>query len=107
MITKFVLNVISHHVGTSWINRSNEEMKYEIDKSNHPDCLNKCPWYNTEIFSKLHGKLFEYFISHARTYRYNLMCSIVAHDKKQFAYEYEEISIGDRPIPKNITTEAL
>ena len=34
------------------------------------------------------------------------MCAIVAHDFKT-SYEYEESSIGDRPIPKNTTTEAL
>ena len=55
-------------------------MKYEIDGSNHPDWLNKGPWYNTDICSKLHGKHFEDFISHARTDRYNLLCSIFTHD---------------------------
>ena len=34
------------------------------------------------------------------------MCSLVVHDKK-LAYEDEEISIGDRLIPKNATSEAL
>ena len=56
---------------------------------------------------KLHGKLFEYFITHARIDRYHLMCYIVVHDKKQPSYEDEESSIGDRPNPKNATTEAL
>ena len=46
MITKFVLNAILHHVGMSWIISSNNEMKYEIDESNHRDWLNKYPWYN-------------------------------------------------------------
>ena len=35
------------------------------------------------------------------------MCSLVAHDKKLPAYEYDERSIGDRIIPKHVTTEAL
>ena len=35
------------------------------------------------------------------------MCPIVAHDKKQPSYEDEESNIGDRPIPKNSTTESL
>ena len=35
------------------------------------------------------------------------MCSLVAHDKIQPAYEDDEISIGDRSIPKNATVEAL
>ena len=34
------------------------------------------------------------------------MCYIVAHDKKQPDYEDDESSIGDRIIPKHITTEA-
>ena len=80
MITKFVLNSILHHVGMSWITRSNKEMKYEIDDINHQDWLNKGTWYNTVIFSRLHGSLFEDFITHARTDKYNLVCYLVAHD---------------------------
>ena len=30
--------------------------------------------------------------------------SIVAHDKKLPSYEYDESSIGDRLIPKHVTT---
>ena len=82
MITKFVLNAILHHWGMLWIISSNEEMKYKIDESNHQDWLNKGPWYNKDICSRFHGSMFEYFITHARTNRYNLMCSLVAHDKK-------------------------
>ena len=79
-------------------------MKYETDESNHPNWLNKGTWYNTYICSNLYGNFFEYFISHAKTDRYNLMCSIVAHDKKQPSYKDEKSSIGNRPIPKNVTT---
>ena len=32
------------------------------------------------------------------------MCYIVAHDKKQPAYEDDEIMIVDRLIPKHVTT---
>ena len=87
MITKFVLNTILHHLGMSWIICSNDEIKYEINEINHQDWVNKVPWYNISICSRLHGSLFEYFITHARTDRYNLMCSLVSHDKKQPAYE--------------------
>ena len=48
-------------------------MLYEIDKSNHPNWFNKGPWYNTEICSKLHGKMFEDSITHAKIVIYNLM----------------------------------
>ena len=108
IITKFVLNPILHNVGISWIIFSNEEMKYEIDKSNHPDWLNKGTWYNIDICSELYGKLFEDCISHKRTYRYYLMCSIVAHKKKRsYEDEDEERSIRDMKIPKKTTIEAL
>ena len=66
--------------------------------------MNKFPWYNTDICSRLHGSLFEYFITHARTDRYNIMCSLVAHDKKLPAYEDDERIIGDSIIPKHATT---
>ena len=91
-------------MGMSWIISSNEEMKNEIDKSNQQCWLNKGPWYNTAICSRLHGSMFEDFITHAITDRYNLMCYLVAHDKKLPACKDEEISIGDRLIPKNATT---
>ena len=99
MITKFVLNSILHHFGMSWIISSNKEMKYEIDENNHQYWLNKGPWYNISICLKLHVSMFEYFITHAITDRYNLMCSLVAHDKIQPAYEDDEISIGHSSIP--------
>ena len=79
VITKFLLNALFHHVGMSWIISSNKEMKYDMDKNNHQDWLNKCPWYNTSICLKLHGSRFEDFITQARTDIYNLMCSLVAH----------------------------
>ena len=82
MITKFVLNAIIHHVGMSWIIISDNEIKYDIGESYHQIFLNKGPLYNTYKCSMLHGSLFEDFITHARTDRYNLMCYLVAHDKK-------------------------
>ena len=82
-------------------------MLYEMDESDHPGWYNKGPWYNTSICSKFHGILFEDFITHARTDRNNLLCSLVAHDKKQPAYEKDKSSIGYRQIPKHVTTEAL
>ena len=56
---------------------------------------------------KFHGSIFEDFITHTRIDRYNIMCSLVAYDKIQPDYEYDESSIGDRSIPKNATTKSL
>ena len=83
MITKFVLNAILHHVVMLWIIYSNNEMLYETEEKNNPYRFNKGPWYNTATCSKFHGKLFEDFMRHARTDRYYLMCSIIAHDKQR------------------------
>ena len=69
-----------------------------MDETNHQDCLNKGPWYNISICSKLHGSRFEDFITQARTYRYNLMFSLVAHYRLQLDYKDDESSIGDRAI---------
>ena len=107
LITKFVLNSILHNVGMSWIIISNKEMKYDMDKNNHQDWLNKGPWYNTSICLKLHGSRFEAFIAQARTDRYNIICSLVSHDKLQPDYKYDESSIVDRSIPDNATPKAL
>ena len=38
------------------------------------------PWYNTYIYNKLHGIVFDGFIINAITERYNIMCSIDAHE---------------------------
>ena len=77
-----------HHVGMSWIISSNQEMEYDMTtKINHLDWFNKGPWYNKNICSKLHGIKFEYFITQARTDRYNIMCSLVAYDRLQTDYK--------------------
>ena len=107
VITKFVLNEILHHVGMSWVISSNQEMEYEMDENNHQDWLNKGPWYNTSICSKLHGSMFEDFITQARTDRYNLMCCLVAYDRFQLDYKDDESSIGYRAIPDDATIKTL
>ena len=91
----------------SWIICSNKSIKYEIDKSNRQGWLNKNPWYNTAICSRLHGSLFGDFITHAIIDRYNILCCLVAHDNKKYAYEDEESSIVYRLIHKCMTTESL
>ena len=94
------------HVGMSCIIRSNQEIEYDMtNKSNHLDWLNKGPWYNKNICSKLHGIKFEDFITQARTDQYNIMCSGVAHDRLQTDYKDDESSIGDRAIPKDGTVK--
>ena len=82
-------------------------MKYEIENNNHTGWVNKFPWYNIYICSKLHGTVFKFFIRNARTDRFSFMCSINAHDKQQPTYVDDAGSGGGRAITKNETTSAL
>ena len=80
IITSFVLNTLLHNVGMLWIIKTNQYLEYDMYKHNS-DWMTGCPWYNTYICKKLHGKLFEKFIRNSRTDRYNIMCSIHAYEK--------------------------
>ena len=51
--------------------------------------------------------MFEKFIRIAITDRYNIMCSIDAHEKKNPQQHDDGSSGGGYPIPLNSTTEAL
>ena len=78
-----------------------------MNESNHLDWLNKGPRYNRNICSKLHGSRFEDFIKPARTYRYNPMCSLVAHERLQLYYKDDESSTEDGEIPNDATIKTL
>ena len=67
--------------------------------------LNKCPCYNTAICSKLHGTLFENYISYDIIEKYNIMCFINAYYKLLPTYVDDANSRDDRAILKNATTE--
>ena len=69
-----------HQVGMLWIIETHEQLQYDMDKYNS-EWMTGGLWYNTYICNKLHGKVFELFIRNARTDRYNIMCSIDAHEK--------------------------
>ena len=82
----------------------------DYDKNTHSKNLNwfdTGPWHNKNICSKLYGTTFEGFIKQDITYRYNIMCSLVAHDRMQDNKQHGEISIGDRVIPNYATVKAL
>ena len=82
-------------------------MKYDIKENNHPDWLNKVPRYNTSICYKLHGAVFDDFIINYRTDRFNIMCSVTAHDTLQPTYVDDAASVCGRAIFKNAATSAL
>ena len=49
-------------------------------EKHNSDLITGCPWYNTYIYKKLNGKMFEEFIRNASTDRYNIMCCIDADE---------------------------
>ena len=57
------------------------------------------PWYDTYICKKLHGQVFEGSIRNARTDRYNIMCSIDAHEKQNPSSCDGGNSSGFCPLP--------
>ena len=63
------------------------------------------PWHNTYICKKLHEKVFEGFIINARTYIYNIMCSIDSHEKEYSSSCDGGSSGGGCPLPSNSTTK--
>ena len=58
IITSFVSNTVLHHVGMSWIIKTNKNLKHDMGKNN-ADRIKCDIWYNTNSFKKLHGKVFE------------------------------------------------
>ena len=76
-------------------------------KNNHLDWSNKGPWYKKYIYSKLHEIKFEDFITQARTDRYNIICSLAAHDRLQTDDKDNESSISDREISNDTTVKEL
>ena len=60
---------------------------------NNPDWMKGGPWYNISICKKLHGKVFEEFITNVRTDRYNIMCYIEANEKENPS-EFDDGSSG-------------
>ena len=77
-----------------------------MDKHNS-EWMTGGPWYNTSICKKLHGKVFEGIIKNSRTDRYNIMCSIDAHEKDHTSSCDYVSSGGGCPLPSNPTTKAL
>ena len=80
IITSFVLNIMLQHVGMLWIIETHEQLKYDMNK-NHSDWMIGGPWYKKPICKKLYGNMFEEFIINTKSDRYNIMCSIDAHEK--------------------------
>ena len=70
-----------HHVGLLWTIETRE--KYKLSIEDH--FIERCtvgPWFNQTMFRNLHGPIFEELFVTERQGRYNLMCGLYAHGKK-------------------------
>ena len=101
-----MLNTILHHVGMLWIIETHEQLQYDMDKHNS-EWMTVGPWYNTCICKKLHGNVFEGSFRNSGTDRYNIMCSIDAHEKDHTSSHNDSSSSGGFPLPSNSIIEQL
>ena len=102
------MNSRLHHVGMSWIIISKEKMDYDnFTNINNLGWFDTDPCHNKNICSELYGTTFEEFIIQVRTDIYNIMCYLVARDRMQDNKQDDEISLGDREIPKKATVKIL
>ena len=98
--------MVLHHVGLYWIIRLNQEPNFYLQLHCTSWVIN-IPCYNTTICSQLQGLLFEDYVKTTRRERYNLMCSIEAHERKHKYVNDEASSGGGRPLPPNSTEDDL
>ena len=81
IITTFILNTMLNRVGMLWIIETYEKSQYDMDKHNS-EWMTCVTWYNTYICKKLHGEVFQGFITNEITDRNIIMCYIDAHEKE-------------------------
>ena len=55
ILTSFVLNMVLHRVGMSWIIKTNKDLGYDMDQDNS-DWMIGGPWNNTYICKKITWK---------------------------------------------------
>ena len=70
-ITTFVTNMVFQNVGLSCIIQSNQELSFYF-QHHCPSWILNGPWYNTTIFSLLHGSSFKDYVTTSIKYIYNL-----------------------------------
>ena len=98
--------MVLQHVGLSWIIQSNQKLNYDPQRHCNSWMIN-FPWYNTMICSRLHGLLYEYYVTTAIRERYSIMRSIEDHNKEKPTINYDTSSGGDIPLTYNSTKYLL
>ena len=60
VITPFVIHTMFQHIYLLCIIKNNNNLKFEMMIQGN-QWMDKGPWYNATILSKLNGNIFEYF----------------------------------------------
>ena len=69
--------------------------------------MNKGPWYNTTIYTRLNGQNFEDYLKIWRKYRYELMCYVDTNYKDHVWMLDDSISGGERKMTSMSYKEAI
>ena len=92
--------MVFHHVGLSWIIQSKQKLNFDFQLHCSSYIINGL-WYNTTICSRLNISFFEDYVTTTRQDRYNLMCSIEAHEREHKTINDDASSGGERPLLSN------
>ena len=98
--------MVLQHVGLYWTIQSNQKLNFDFHLHFISWVLN-VPWYNTKVCPGLHDSLFEDYVTTNRKDRYNLFCSIEAHERYHKTINYDASSGGGIPIPYNSKKDVL
>ena len=79
-ITPFVTNMVFQNIGLFWIIQSNKNLSFDFQKHCPSWTLNG-PWHNNNICTRVYSLVFKNYFTTTKRDKYNLMCSIEAHEK--------------------------
>ena len=92
--------MVFRNVGLFCIIQPNQKLNF-YSRTHFPSWVINGQWYNTMICSLLNGSSFEDYVTSARQDKYNLMCSIEAHEVYHPTINYDSSSGGGRPLTFN------
>ena len=94
--------MVFQQVGLSWIIKSNQKINFDIQLQ-CPSWVINGPQYNSMIFLRLNGSLFEDSVTTEKCDRYNIICSIDDCERNHKSVNDEACSGGGRPLQFNST----
>ena len=80
VITPFVIQMVFQHVGLLLIINNNKYLKFEMNVQ-VSQWMDKSPWYNITILTKLNGQIFKDYFRTVCKDMYELMCAVYVYAK--------------------------